>query len=145
MYLRPLVIAALVLALTACVSPVTSNAALQDTVSLSVSLTQHEDGVDISEATASLDEKIAAAPNDPYVLKVAAGARVNLANNAQDRALRVKLRQEALEQYDRAIALAKPTAPPRAVMMNGQAMQISLSDLADLRAALFATIQTDRG
>ena len=129
----------------ACVSPAVSNAALQDTVSLAVSMGQHEDGVDIAEAAASLDEKVAAAPNDPYVLKVAANARAGLANSAQDRALRVKLRQEALDQYDRAIANTKPTAGPRAVMMNGQATEISLSDLADLRAKLFATIQTDRG
>jgi hypothetical protein len=141
---RPLVFAAVALA-SACVSPTASNTALQETVSLSVSLTQHEDGVDIAEAAAQLDEKVAAAPNDPYVLKVAATARANLAGNAQDRALRVKLRQEALDQYDRAIANAKPTAPSRAVMMNGQAQEISLSDLPDLRAALFATIQTDRG
>jgi hypothetical protein len=144
MTLRPFTIAAFALA-AACVSPASPNLALQDTVSLAVSLTQHEDGVDIAEAAASLDEKVAAAPNDPYVLKVAANARAGLANAAQDRALRVKLRQEALAQYDRAIANTKPTAGPRAVMMNGQAEEVSLSDLADLRAALFATIQTDRG
>src|SRR5262245_9566075 len=134
MTLRPLAFAALALA-GACVSSgVTNNTALQETVSLAVSLTQHEDGVDIAEAAALLDEKVAAAPNDPYVLKVAATARNGLANNAQDRALRVRLRQEALDLYDRAIAHAKPTAPPRAVLMNGQTQEISLNDLIDLRA-----------
>ncbi|HEV7692594.1 MAG TPA: hypothetical protein VGO52_17285 [Hyphomonadaceae bacterium] len=144
MTFRPLFFAAFALA-AACVSPASPNLALQETVSLSVSLTQHEDGVDIAEAAASLDEKVAAAPNDPYVLKVAATARTGLANAAQDRALRVKLRQEALAQYDRAIANTRPDARPRAVMMNGQQNEITLSDLSDLRAALFATIQTDRG
>lgn len=142
MNLRPLVFAALILAMpAACVS---KDAALQDTVNLMVSLGQHEDGVDIAEATQSLDERVAAAPDNPYVLKVAAMARAGLANNAQDRAKRVRLRQDALAQFDRAIALAKPKAPPRAVMMNGQPMDIELSDLADLRAGLFATVQTDR-
>jgi hypothetical protein len=145
MNLRPLILSALLAIPAACVSPVANNTALQDTVSLAVSLGQHEDGVDIAEATASLDEKIAAAPNDPYVLKTAAMARLNLSNSAQDRATRVKLRQEALDQFDRAIANAKPNAPPRAVMMNGQSVDIDLNDLADMRAKLFATIQTDRG
>jgi hypothetical protein len=145
MNLRPLAIAAaLLVAPVACVSP-GANKALQDTVNLTVSLGQHEDGVDITEAAASLDEKVAAAPNDPYVLKTAAMARLNLSNNAQDRATRVKLRQEALDQFDRAIANAKPNASPRAVMMNGQSVDIDLSDLADVRARLFATMQTDRG
>jgi hypothetical protein len=142
LHLRPLVFAALILAMpAACAS---SDAVLQDTVSLMVSIGQHEDGVDIAEATASLDEKVAAAPDDPYVLKVAAMTRTSLANNAQDRATRVKLRHDALAQFDRAIALAKPNAPPRPVMMNGQPMDIGLGDLADLRANLFATVQTDR-
>jgi hypothetical protein len=144
MNLRPLAIAALILGAAACVSPGANNAALQDTVSLAVSLTQHEDGVDVAEAATQLDEKIAAAPNDPYVLKVAATARTGLANNAQDRATRVKLRHEALEQYDLAIAIAKPNAPPRTVTMNGQETEIDLSDLAALRAALFQINQTDR-
>ena len=146
MIIRPLILAALILATTACASAGGSGntAALQDAVSLMVSIGQHEDGVDIADATASLDERIAAAPNDPYVLKVAAMTRTNLANSAQDRATRVKLRQDALAQFDRAIALAKPNAPPRTVMMNGQSMDIDLADLADLRAKLFATVQTDR-
>ena len=142
MPLRPLMLVAV--ALAACVSQPASNTALQDTVSLAVSIGQHDDGIDIPEAASMLDEKVAAAPNDPYVLKVAASARVALANAAQDRAIRVKLRQEALAQYDRAIANARPDARPRAVMMNGQPEEISLSDLTDLRAALFKTIQTDR-
>lgn len=142
MNLRPLVFAALIFAMpAACVS---RDAALQAAMNLMVSLGQHEDAVDIAEATASLDERIAAAPNDPYVLKVAAMARTGLANNAPDRAARIKLRQDALAQFDRAIALARPDAAPRAVMMNGQPMEVGLSDLADLRAGLFATVQTDR-
>lgn len=144
MIFRPLIAAALIFAATACVSAPTNNTALQDTVSLMVTFTQHDEGLNLAEASASLDEAVAAAPNDPYVLKVAAGTRVNLSNAAQDRAMRVKLRHNALAEYDRAIANAKPNAPPRAVMMNGQATEIDLNDLADLRAALFQTNQTDR-
>ena len=130
MILRPLALAALLLS-AACVSP-GANHALQETVSLSVSLGQHEDGVDIAEASASLDEKVAAT------------TRINLSNSAQDRALRVKLRHDALAELDRAIANAKPDAAARSVMMNGQSVDIDLSDLPDLRAKLFATVQTDR-
>jgi hypothetical protein len=144
--LRSLLFAALILAMAAaCVSAGGSeNAALQDTVGLMVSIGQHGEGVDVSEAAASLDEKVAVAPNDPYVLKVAAMTRASLANKAPDRATRVKLRQDALAQFDRAISLAKPNAPPRTVMMNGQPMDIDLGDLAGLRADFFATVQTDR-
>jgi hypothetical protein len=146
MDLRSLAFATLILAMpVACVSAGASeNAALQDAVALMVSVGQHGEGIDIAETEAALDEKVAAAPNDPYVLKVAAMTRTGLANNAPDRATRVKLRHDALAQFDRAIVLAKPNSPPRAVIMNGQPMDIGLGDLADLRANLFATVQTDR-
>lgn len=121
-----------------------SDATLQETASLMASITQHGDGVDIADSSAQLDAQIAAAPNDPYVLKLAALSRVTLAENSQDRAERVKLRHDALAQFDKAISLSKPDAPGRIVRLNGQETEIDLKDLPDLRVQLFHTVQTDR-
>lgn len=128
----------------ASVSAVASDATLQETASLMASITQHGDGVDIAESSAQLDAQVAAAPNDPYVLKLAALSRVSLSDSSQDRAERVKLRHDALAQYDKAISLTKPDAPSRIVRLNGQETEIDLKDLPDLRAQLFHTVQTDR-
>lgn len=149
MKLSHLVLAASVLALpAACATSagpaVASDATLQETASLMASITQHGDGVDIAESSAQLDAQVAAAPNDPYVLKLAALSRVSLAGVSQDRAERVKLRHDALAQFDKAISLAKPDAPSRIVRLNGQETEIDLKDLPDLRAQLFHTVQTDR-
>ncbi|RYE00244.1 MAG: hypothetical protein EOP61_13985 [Sphingomonadales bacterium] len=155
MKLSHLVLAASVLALPAAcattagdgpgmTAAVSSDATLQETASLMASITQHGDGVDIADSSAQLDAQIAAAPNDPYVLKLAALSRVSLSDSSQDRAERVKLRHDALAQYDKAISLAKPDAPSRIVRLNGQETEIDLKDLPDLRAQLFHTVQTDR-
>lgn len=148
------VLAASILALSAaCASTVgdgagaavaASDSTLQETASLMASITQHGEGVDIGESSAQLDALIAAAPNDPYVLKLAALSRMSLANGSQDRAERVKLRHDALAQFDKAISLTKPHAPSRIVRLNGQETEIDLKDLPDLRAQLFHTVQTDR-
>lgn len=121
-----------------------SDATLQETASLMASITQHGDGVDIADSSAQLDAQIAAAPNDPYVLKLVALSRVSLSDVSQDRAERVKLRHDALAQYDKAISLTKLDAPSRIVRLNGQETEIDLKDLPDLRAQLFHTVQTDR-
>lgn len=121
-----------------------SDSTLQETAGLMASITQHSDGVDITDSSAQLDAQIAAAPDDPYVLKLAALARVSLSNVSQDRAERVKLRHDALAQYDKAISLTMPDAPSRIVRLNGQETEIDLKDLPDLRAQLFHTVQTDR-
>ena len=150
MKLSHFVLAASVLALSAAcattagdgpgVAVAASDATLQETASLMASITQHGDGVDIAESSA----QIAAAPNDPYVLKLAALSRVSLSDSSQDRAERVKLRHDALAQFDKAISLTKPDAPSRIVRLNGQETEIDLKDLPDLRAQLFHTVQTDR-
>ncbi|HOY77045.1 MAG TPA: hypothetical protein PLN33_04520 [Hyphomonadaceae bacterium] len=154
MKLSHFVLAASVLALSAAcattagdgpgVAVAASDATLQETASLMASITQHGDGVDIAESSAQLDAQIAAAPNDPYVLKLAALSRVSLSDSSQDRAERVKLRHDALAQFDKAISLTKPDAPSRIVRLNGQETEIDLKDLPDLRAQLFHTVQTDR-
>jgi len=154
MKLSHFVLAASVLALsTACATTAgggagtavtASDATLQETASLMASITQHGDGVDIADSSAQLDAQIAAAPNDPYVLKLAALSRVSLSDVSQDRAERVKLRHDALAQFDKAISLTKPDAPSRIVRLNGQETEIDLKDLPDLRAQLFHTVQTDR-
>lgn len=121
-----------------------SDSPLQETASLMASITQHGDGVEIADALAQLDAQIAAAPNDPYVLKLAALSRMSLSDGSQNRAERVQLRHDALAQFDKAISLTKPDAPGRIVRLNGQETEIDLKDLPDLRAQLFHTMQTDR-
>ena len=121
--------------------------ALQETASLMASIGQHGEGMstaDISDLSAQLDAQVAAAPGDPYVLKLAAQSRRALSDYSQDRAQRVELRHTALAELDKAISLSKPGDPPRSVMINGMESEIDFKDLADLRASLFHQVTTDR-
>ncbi len=148
MKLGSLLLAAGALALAACaMAPsraTASDATLQDAASLMVSIVQHGEGADIPDLEAQLNEQAAASPSDPFVLMLTAQARRSLSDYSQDRAERVRLRHTALEEYDRAIAISKPTDPPRTVMLNGQESEVDLKDLAQLRADLFHQVQTDR-
>jgi len=135
------------LGFAACAAGPASDPALQQTASLMVSITQHGEGMsanDIADLSAQLDEQVAGAPNDAYVLKLAAQARRTLSDYAQDRAQRVNLRHAALAEFDKAIALSKPTDPPRTILINGEEAGVDFSDLATLRADLFHQVQTDR-
>ena len=148
MKLRHFLLAAGLLALpAACATAPASDATLQQTASLMVSITQHGEGMgidDINDLSAQLDEQVASAPNDPYVLKLAAQARRTLSDYSQDRAQRVHLRHTALADLDKAISLSKPTHPPRTVTLNGEVSDVDFKDLATLRADLFHQVQTDR-
>ena len=78
MKLLPLVLAASLTALAACATAPASDAVLQQTASLMVSIGQHGEGMsgaDISDIAAQLDAQVAAAPGDPSVLKLAAQSR----------------------------------------------------------------------
>lgn len=135
------------LGLAACATAPANDSALQQTASLMVSIGQHGEGLgleDINDLSAQLDEQVAATPNDPYVLKLAAQSRRALSDYSQDRAQRVHLRHTALAEFDKAITLSKPTDPPRTVLLNGEASSVDFSDLATLRAGLFHQVQTDR-
>ncbi|MDP3493409.1 MAG: hypothetical protein Q8R82_09855 [Hyphomonadaceae bacterium] len=135
------------LAFAACATAPANEAALQQTASLLVSITQHSEGMsadDINDLSAQLDEQVAASPNDAYVLKLAAQSRRTLSDYSQDRAQRVHLRHTALAELDKAIALSKPSDPPRTVLLNGEGSSVDFSDLASLRADLFHQVQTDR-
>lgn len=144
----PLMLAAGMFALAACATapaaPAATSAALQETASLMVSITQHGEGADIADLEAQLDEKVAAAPNDPFVLKLTAQARRTLSDYSQDRAERVRLRHTALAELDKAITFAGASQASRIVMLNGQETEIDLKDLPDLRAQLMQQVQTDR-
>ncbi len=152
MKLTSLILAASLTALTACTTVATpatvDQAALSQTASLMVSIGQHGEGMsadDINDLSAELDAQVAAAPNDPFVLKLAAQSRRTLSDYSQDRAQRVHLRHTALAEYDRALELAKSNpAASRMVMINGQETEIDLKDLPDLRAQLMHQVQTDR-
>ena len=135
------------LGFAACAAGPASDPALQQTASLMVSIGQHGEGLgleDINDLSAQLDEQVAATPNDPYVLKLAAQSRRALSDYSQDRAQRVHLRHTALAEFDKAITLSKPTDPPRTVLLNGETSSVDFSDLATLRADLFHHVQTDR-
>lgn len=135
------------LGLAACATAPANDSALQQTASLMVSIGQHGEGLgleDINDLSAQLDEQVAATPNDPYVLKLAAQSRRALSDYSQDRAQRVHLRHTALAEFDKAITLSKPTDPPRTVLLNGETSSVDFSDLATLRADLFHQVQTDR-
>lgn len=135
------------LGLAACATAPANDSALQQTASLMVSIGQHGEGLgleDINDLSAQLDEQVAAAPNDPYVLKLAAQSRRALSDYSQDRAQRVHLRHTALAEFDKAITLSKPTDLPRTVLLNGETSSVDFSDLATLRADLFHQVQTDR-
>ena len=147
MKLLPLVLAASLTALAACATAPANDAALQQTASLMVSIGQHGDGLstaDISDLSAQLDAQVAAAPCDPYVLKLAAQSRRALSDHSQDRVQRVELRHTALAEFDKAISLSKPGDRVRAVMINGMESEVDFKDLADLRASLFHQVTTDR-
>lgn len=147
MKLLPLVLAIGLTALAACATAPANDAVLQQTASLMVSIGQHGEGMstaDISDFSAQLDAQVAAAPGDPYVLKLAAQSRRALSDYSQDRAQRVELRHKALAQLDKAISLSKPTDPPRSVMLSGMESEVDFKDLADLRASLFHQVTTDR-
>ena len=144
-------LAASLSALTACTTVATTapadQATLQQTAGLMVSIAQHgEDlGTDgINDLSSQLDEQVAAAPNDPFVLKLVAQSRRTLSDYSQDRAQRVHLRHTALAEYDRAIELAKSDQSSRIITLNGQETEVDLKDLADLRAQLMHQVQTDR-
>jgi len=147
MKLLPLVLAASLTALAACAAGPATDATLQQTASLMVSIGQHGEGMstaDIADLSAQLDAQVSAAPSDPYVLKLAAQSRRALSDHSQDRAQRVELRHTALAELDKAISLATPSDPPRSVMINGIKSEVDFKDLADLRASLFHQVTTDR-
>lgn len=147
MKLLPLFLAASLAALAACATAPANDGALEETASLMVSFGQHGEGMstaDIADLSAQLDEHVAAAPIDPYVLKLAAQSRRALSDHSQDRAQRVELRRRALAEIDKAITLSKPTDPSRVVMINGMESEVDFRDLADLRARLFHQVTTER-
>ena len=158
MKLASLVLAASTLALAACATTPASESAsaetatpasatLQETASLMVSIAQHGEGAstaDIADLSAQVDEQVAAAPNDPFVLKLAAQSRQTLANYTEGNAQRTSLRQKALAEFDKAIALSKPETASRIVKINGQDTEVDLKDIPDLRAQLGATLAANQ-
>lgn len=135
-------VAGLILVLSACVSSNARNndEALQAAASYTVSVGQHGEGVDPAEATAEMDRIVASAPEDPYVLRYAALMRLTLIDSTDDKAARKRLATEALTQIDRAVALAGDNAPVRHTIMNGQQIEVDLSDATDLRTMAQAAI-----
>ncbi len=104
----------------ACAIVWVSDPALQQTASRMVSITQHGEGMsanDVADLSAQLEVQVAGAPNDAYVLKLAAQARRTLSDYAQESVQRVDLRHATLVELDKAIALSKPTDPPRAILV----------------------------
>lgn len=152
MKLVSLVLAAGALALAACTTAPAatapaSDATLQQTASLMVSIGQHGEDASletINDLASQLDAQVAAAPNDPFVLKLAAQSRRTLSGYSQDRAQRVALRHAALAELDKAIGLSAGSTKSRIVTLNGQPTEVDLKDLADLRAQLMHQVQTDR-
>jgi hypothetical protein len=151
MKLASLLLAASALALSACATtpsdgPSVAGSNLQEAASLMVSIGQHGEGSDsagIAELSAQLDQQVAAAPNDPFVLKLAAQSRRVLAEYSPDRAQRTKLRDTAIAEFDKAISFSKPDTASRLVTINGQETEIDLKDIPDLRAQTTAAIQAD--
>lgn len=121
-----------------------SDTRLQEAASLMVSITQHGEGADVADLEAQLDAHVAAAPDDPFVLKLAAQSRRTLSDYSQSREERVRLRHAALAELDEAISLAGGSTDSRIVLLNGQETEIDLRDLPDLRAQLMHQVQTDR-
>ncbi len=147
MELRLLVLAGALALPAACATGAAGQATLHEIASLVVSIGQHGEGMgtgNITDMSAQLDQQVAATPDDPYVLKLAAQSRRALSDYSQDRAQRVHLRHTALAEFDRAITLSKPTDPARFIMLNGQESEVDFKDLATLRADLFNQVQTDR-
>jgi hypothetical protein len=133
------------LGLAACATAPANDSALQQTASLMVSIGQHGEGLgleDINDLSAQLDEQVAATPNDPYVLKLAAQSRRALSDYSQDRAQRVHLRHTALAEFDKAITLSTLNDRPRAVTLNGEVSEVDF--MTWRRADLFHQVQTDR-
>lgn len=116
---------------------------LQETANLMVSIGQHGEGVDPAEATASIDEKTSACPANPHVLKVAALARATLADEIEEKPIRLQLRQAALADFDRAVAAAGANTNALPVMINGQQMAVDFDDNTELRAALVAALEEE--
>ena len=151
MKLASLLLAASVLALSGCATTPSDGTGvagsnLQEAASLMVSIGQHGEGSDfagIAELSAQVDQQVAAAPNDPFVLKLAAQSRRALAEYSPDRAQRTKLRDTAIAEFDKAISFSKPDTASRRVTINGQETEIDLKDIADLRAQTAAAIQAD--
>lgn len=144
MKLLPVLLAA---GLVACSTAPADNSAVQKAASLMVSIGQHGEGMstaDIADLSGELDQHVAASPDDPYVLKLAAQSRRALSDLSQDREQRVALRHAALAELDKAIKLAARTTASRVVTLNGQETEIDLKDLRDLRAQLSHQVQTDR-
>ena len=139
-------VAASALALAACATAPApaSPSALQDTASLMVAITQHGEGADVADLESQLNARVAAAPDDPFVLKLVAQSRRTLSDYSQSREERVRLRHTALAELDKAISLAGGSADFRVVTLNGQETEVDLKDLADLRAQLLRQVQTDR-
>ena len=147
MKLMPFVLTAIFAVLAACATAAASDPSLQQTASLMVSIGQHGEGMtaqDIKDLSAQLDEHVAAAPSDPFVLKLAAQSRRTLSDHSQDRAQRVGLRHTALVELDKAILLAGASTASRIVMLSGVETAIDLKDMPDLRAQLMRQVQTDR-
>lgn len=154
MKLASLILAASTLALSACATtPVGESApaataapassTLQETASLMVSIGQHGEGAsaaDIADLSSQIDAQVAAAPSDPFVLKLAAQSRQTLASYSEDSSQRTSLRQQALAEFDKAITLSKPETASRIAKVNGQDTEIDLKDVPDLRAQLVATL-----
>ncbi len=154
MNLASLVLAVSALSLSACATSPSidstpaetaapASAAVQETASLMVSIGQHGEGAsvsDIADLSAQVDAQVAAAPSDPFVLKLAAQSRQTLATYTEDKAQRTALRQKALAEFDRAITFSKPETASRIVKINGQDTEVDLKDIPDLRAQLAATL-----
>lgn len=124
-----------------------ASANLQETASLMVSIGQHGEDAsasDVTDLSAQIDEQVAAAPKDPFVLKLAAQSRTTLARYASDPAQRTALRRQALAEFDKAISLSKSATASRLVMINGQETEIDLKDIPDLRTQLSATIAANQ-
>jgi hypothetical protein len=117
---------------------------LQETVSVMVSIGQHGEGVDAAEASASIDAITSACRDNPHVLKASALARSTLADLVVDKPTRLRLRQAALADFDRAVTLVTGSTKPAPAMLNGQPIEIAFDDNADLRAALQAALEEDR-
>jgi predicted small secreted protein len=150
MKLAAFLLAASALVLSACATAPSAGAAsanLQETASLMVSVSQHGEGSDaasIADLSAQVDAQVAAAPNDPFVLKLAAQSRTTLADYAADAAQKTSLRRQALAEFDKAISLSQSDTASHIVKINGQDTAVDLKDITDLRAQLAATITANQ-
>lgn len=147
MTFRSCLLAAGLFSLSACATTPAapaSQSSLQETASLMASITQHGEGANIPDLEAQLNAHVAAAPNDPFVLKLVAQSRRTLSDYSQSREERVRLRHAALAELDKALSLPAPDPAFRVVTLNGQETEVDLKDLGDLRAQLMHQVQTDR-